>query len=283
MKTVVILLYITIFFMFFYAVLNAILRSRKTSLSKIAKDELNRVKTSTKVMSWRINKETKLIKHGVDIFSLKDGFSLTKWYVNKALYASILALMGTFLNVVFTGGMYLSITIAVLVLFGYFLPDIMLHYQNDASNKDMMSDIMEMSRSVLYSNRGGQYITKSISDAMLVVENERLKIALLKLKYNIDSQKSLSEAIDEFESHFDNAEISAFCTVIRSLQETGQVNDALHTLRTNIEREQLSVNKRRCQKLESKTQMNCMLVFVGIILCLIYILFVFVASVVSGF
>ena len=283
MKVFVILLYVAIFISFFYALLNIYIRRNKTTLADMAARRAKQVRESDTVVSWKMQKERRLIKHGVDVFALKDGFTLTKWYTTKVLYAVILSIVGTVLDMFLGGSRHVWFIAPILLLAGFFFPDMLLHSQNETSNKDMINDIMEMSRSVLYSNRGGQYITKALADAALVVENDRLKVALLKLKYNLDSSKSLLAAIDEFEDHFENAEISAFCTVIRSLQETGQVNDALSTLRQNIEREQVAVNKRRCQKLETKTQMNCMLIFTGIILCLVYILFMFIMSVVRGF
>lgn len=283
MHTLVIILYIAIFISFFYAVLSVILYANKTSLQKLSQERFERIRNSEETQNWKYAKETQLLKHGVDVFILKDGFTLLKWYTTKALYAVVFALIVIFAFFIVGFNAWTAPIAIVVAIFGFFLPDILLYYQNSTSNKDMMADIMEMSRSVLYSNRGGQYITKAISDAMLVVSNERLKVAMLKLKYNIDSQKSLTRAINEFERHFENAEISAFCTVIRSLQETGQINDALQTLRSNIEREQTAVNKRKIQKLESKTQLNCMLVFTGIIICLVYILFMFVSSIVKGF
>ena len=75
----------------------------------------------------------------------------------------------------------------------------------------------------------------------------------MNLRNNLDSGVSLNDCLDELEMSFVNGEISSFCTVIKSLQATGQVNEALRTLENNIEREQVSVNKRRCLILEHKT------------------------------
>ena len=66
----------------------------------------------------------------------------------------------------------------------------------------------------------------------------------MNLRNNLDSGISLNECLDDLEMSFSNGEISSFCTVIKSLQSTGQVNEALRTLENNIEREQVSVNKR---------------------------------------
>ena len=131
-------------------------------------------------------------------------------------------------------------------------------------------DIMEMSRSVLYGKRGGQYIADALKDSVMVVENKRLKTALIQLGNDLDSGRSLDDCLQELEMSFSNGEISSFCTVIKSLQSTGQVDEALRTLENNIEREQVSVNKRRCVVLEQKTTLYVILIAMDILGMLLY-------------
>ena len=133
-----------------------------------------------------------------------------------------------------------------------------------------MDDIMEMSRSVLYGKRGGQYIADALKDSVMVVENKRLKTALIQLRNDLDSGKPLDDCLQELEMSFSNGEISSFCTVIKSLQSTGQVDEALRTLENNIEREQVSVNKRRCVVLEQKTTIYVIMIAMDILGMLLY-------------
>ena len=161
----------------------------------------------------------------------------------------------------------ISILVAVI---GWFFLDIILRAQNRSSNDEMMPDIMEMSRSVLYGKRGGQYIADALKDAVIVVENKRLKTALMKLRNDLDGGRLLGECLDELEISFSNGEISAFCTVIKSLQSTGQVDEALRTLENNIEREQISVNKKRCLMLEHKTMMYVIFIAMDILAMILY-------------
>lgn len=105
---------------------------------------------------------------------------------------------------------------------------------------------------------------------MIVVENKRLKTALLKLRNDLESGGSLDDCLDELELSFSNGEISSFCTVIKSLQSTGQVDEALKTLESNIEREQISVNKKRCTMLENKTMMYVIFIAMDLMAMIIY-------------
>ena len=159
----------------------------------------------------------------------------------------------------------------------------MLRLKNKASNEEMMPDIMEMSRSVLYGKRGGQYIADALKDAVIVVENKRLKTALLKLRNALESGVSLDDCLDELELSFSNGEISSFCTVIKSLQSTGQVDEALKTLESNFEREQISVNKKRCTMLENKTMMYVIFIAMDLMAMILYCIIMKLLEMQMGF
>ena len=92
----------------------------------------------------------------------------------------------------------------------------------------------------------------------------------MRLRNDLDSGRSLDECLEELEMSFSNGEISSFCTVIKSLQATGQVDEALTTLENSIEREQISVNKRRCTILEQKTMMYVIFIAVDILAMILY-------------
>lgn len=126
------------------------------------------------------------------------------------------------------------------------------------------------STQMYYVKRGGQYIADALKDSVIVVENKRLKTALLRLRNDLESGLSLDECLDELELSFSNGEISSFCTVIKSLQSTGQVDEALRTLENNIEREQASVNKRRCMILEHKTMMYVIFIAMDLMAMILY-------------
>ena len=118
---------------------------------------------------------------------------------------------------------------------------------------------------------------------IIVVENKRLKTALMKLRNELDSGRSLDSCLDELEMSFSNGEISSFCTVIKSLQSTGQVDEALRTLENNIEREQVSVNKKRCIMLEHKTMMYVIFIAMDILAMILYCIIIKLLELQLGF
>ena len=240
-----------------------------TTPTKEAAKNIEKVKKSSFVTRFVLEKQLTLRKMGAGVL-LKDQMTVSQWYLYKALMAGLFGMI-----VAFIAGGVLKIEAAkplttVVAVIGWFFLDIFLRASNKSSNDEMMSDIMEMSRSVLYAKRGGQYIADGLKDAVIVVENKRLKTALMQLRNDMDSGKNLDECLNEMEMSFSNGEISSFCTVIKSLQTTGQVDEALRTLENNIEREQISVNKRRCMMLEHKTMLYVILIAMDILAMILF-------------
>lgn len=264
-----VVLFVLLFVLIFSAVQAAVLRKMNTTPIAEAIKHLDGFKNTKKFQGFVAHKQILLKKMGADIF-LKDGLTVSKWY----LYKFVFMIAGFMIAMFITKGVAHSdswwLISSVVALAGWFILDLFIRLENKSSNDAMMSDIVEMSRSVLYGKRGGQYIADAMKDAVVVVENKRLKTALIKLRNNLEGEMSIDESLEELELSFNSGEISAFCTVIRSLQSTGQVDESLKTLESNIERAQISVNKRRCVMLENKTMMYVMLIAFDILAVILY-------------
>ena len=262
-------LYALLFVVMFSIIQGIVYLIKGTTPAKEAKKTINKVKYSSVLTKFVAEKQMDLKKMGAGVL-LKDQMTVSQWYMFKTLMAATFGMITFFI----VGEMMDSsagkpLTIVATVA-GWFFLDLILRLQNKSSNDEMMPDIMEMSRSVLYGKRGGQYIADALRDSVIVVENKRLKTALMKLRSELDSGRSLDSCLDELEMSFSNGEISSFCTVIKSLQSTGQVDEALRTLESNIEREQVSVNKKRCIVLEQKTMMYVVFIAMDILAMILY-------------
>lgn len=252
-------------FAFFQAVVMAIMHTTPYAETKRKAEQ---IKGSKGFRNFMARKQLALKKSGADIF-LSDGITVGHWYMYKTMIAAVFCMI-TFMLAKLFGSNSAEVVAIFAAVIGWLFLDLYLILANKSSNDEMMPDICEMSRSVLYGKRGGQYIADALKDSVMVVENKRLKTTLIKLRNDLDSNMSIDEALDEFEQCFSNGEISAFCTVIKSLQTTGQVDEALNTLESNIEREQVSVNKRRCTILENKTMMYVMMIAFDILGVILY-------------
>lgn len=253
-----------------------------TTPAKEAKKKIEKIKHSSAVTRFMLEKQIELKKMGAGIL-LKDQMTVSQWYLYKGLMAGLFGLITFFVTRgVIKTDLSKPLT-ALAAVVGWLFLDLILKAQNKSSNDEMMPDIMEMSRSVLYGKRGGQYIADALKDAVIVVENKRLKTALMRLRNDLDAGRSLDECLDELEMSFSNGEISAFCTVIKSLQFTGQVEEALRTLENNIEREQVSVNKRRCMILEHKTMMYVIFIAMDILAMILFCIIMKLFELTAGF
>ena len=253
-----------------------------TTPAKEAKKKIEKIKLSSAVTRFMLEKQIELKKMGAGIL-LKDQMTVSQWYLYKGLMAGLFGLITFFVTRgVIKTDLSKPLT-ALAAVVGWLFLDLILKAQNKSSNDEMMPDIMEMSRSVLYGKRGGQYIADALKDAVIVVENKRLKTALMRLRNDLDAGRSLDECLDELEMSFSNGEISAFCTVIKSLQSTGQVDEALRTLENNIEREQVSVNKRRCMILEHKTMMYVIFIAMDILAMILFCIIMKLFELTAGF
>lgn len=249
-------------------------------IGKLSKKAQN----NPKIQEYKKRKLVTLIQYGADYYLMKDGVSVDKWYSYKFLLALFFGVVGTLMTTMFRGADTWTVLIFFgLLVLGFFFPDLFLYSKNKSGNEAMLPDIMEASRSVLYRNRAGEYIGDSLASICQIVENERLKVALIQLRFNITSGVSINDSILEMESHFNNAEIESFCTVIRSLQDTGQANDALDTMKANVAREQNAVNERYVKKLQSKVQIAGLVCFGVAVAGLIFILYQFIRSMVGNF
>ena len=253
-----------------------------TTPAKEAKKKIEKIKHSSAVTRFMLEKQIELKKMGAGIL-LKDQMTVSQWYLYKGLMAGLFGLITFFVTRgVIKTDLSKPLT-ALAAVVGWLFLDLILKAQNKSSNDEMMPDIMEMSRSVLYGKRGGQYIADALKDAVIVVENKRLKTALMRLRNDLDAGRSLDECLDELEMSFSNGEISAFCTVIKSLQSTGQVDEALRTLENNIEREQVSLNKRRCMILEHKTMMYVIFIAMDILAMILFCIIMKLFELTAGF
>lgn len=276
------ILYALLFIIIFSMVQGIVYLISGTTPAKEAKKTIGKIKHSAVLTKFVAEKQIELKKMGAEVL-LKDQMTVSQWYMFKALMATAFGMIVYFIvSGVMDSPVGKPLTVIAAVA-GWFFLDLLLRLQNKSSNDEMMPDIMEMSRSVLYGKRGGQYIADALKDSVIVVENKRLKTALIKLRNELDSGRSLDSCLDELEMSFSNGEISSFCTVIKSLQSTGQVDEALRTLENNIEREQVSVNKKRCIMLEHKTMMYVIFIAMDILAMILYCIIIKLLELQLGF
>lgn len=265
----IIILYFILALLFFLSFQSIAYVRLNTTPAEEVRKKIDAAKSSETYKSITAVKQLELKKKGADFF-LKEDITVSQWYTYKIMFA----LAAAFMSLMIAKGIMKSTIWPLIAVFftvlGWFFLDFYLRMKSKSSNEAMLPDIVEMSRSILYGKRGGQYIGDALKSAIYVVENKRLKIALIKMGNDLDAGRPLEACLTEFDESFDNKEITAMCTVVLSLQKTGQVDEALKTLENNIEGQQASVNKRRSIVLENKTMIYVMLLCFVILILIIY-------------
>lgn len=263
-----ILIIIVLFILLFLCIEAIVLRIKGISPKDFAKKTFADIASKNGIDGWIARKQIKLNKSGADFF-VSDKINVASWYLYKLIIGIVIYII--FYIVMNLMEIDLAGIFAIAgFLLGFFLLDIYIHLSNKKSNDEMNADVMELSRSFLYGIKGGQYISDALSDSVLVVENKRLKKAMIKMRMGLAAKEPIEACLLGLEQHFNNAEIQAFISVVKSLINTGQVDEALKTLESNITREQAGVNKRRLVVLENKTLMYVMVVAFDILGLLLY-------------
>ena len=158
---IVIILLCIIFVLLFSTIQSLILLKQGRDLKSVAKEKLDSIKNSNGVQKWVLEKQIKLKRMGADMF-VKDGILVSQWYLYKALFAVLLGGISYIVLELILKKDYGALIAILIGCVSFFFLDFYLSLENKQSNEEMMADICEMSRCVLYGKRGGQYIIDAI-------------------------------------------------------------------------------------------------------------------------
>lgn len=157
---------------------------------------------------------------------------------------------------------FFVVTGAVL---GFELPCILMKISNNSDNEDMMADIECIYDIMRIQARAGVYIRDSLMDCYVSTVNKRLKAALLELCNQTSTNKTIDEAIMDFNSKFNNRHIDVLCIVLSQAQSSGKTVQILSDMNEQINQLRHSRAKSDEGKLERKIEVIELLIFIGIL------------------
>jgi len=161
----------------------------------------------------------------------------------------------------------------VITIIAFFLPDILIDLSNKNDNEKMMTDIKNMFDIIKIHTRAGVFLTQSLTECYLVVENKRLKTELLKMINALITTNDVNSAVSDFNSSFDNSYINVLCIIIVQAQESGFSLQMIQDLSKQIADMQTAVNVKLKTSLERKIQFAEIGMFIGLLVIIIYLLF----------
>ncbi len=129
------------------------------------------------------------------------------------------------------GNVILGVGLAII---GFCFPDKRLKKRNDKDNEKILKDLQRVYDVLRIETKSGVHITDAISECYLVARNRRLKEGLLILSNELNTQKDIQVALQNFNNKFNNPYIDSFCIIIKQSLETGKTIQILEDLSEQI-------------------------------------------------
>ena len=208
-----------------------------------------------------------LKKHGIE-YMFGDAANPFVYLMVKLFFAILVLAVGISLG---TGVSAILLGI-VLGIVGFFAPDIVVRVINDVDNDEMMPDIKAIFDTLKIQTKSGVYLSYSLCECYMIVENPRLKRALLDMTSDIIAKNQIEPAVNEFNSKFENPYIDTLCVTIIQSMESGKSAQILEDLSTQISDMQRAVNIKEKEALDRKVQLFEILIFTGLVGMLIYVM-----------
>ena len=242
--------------------------------AEIARDVKNtitivngKIKQSKAKSLFNINEKIHALKR-LGIFESHPSFEQPVYYIFMHI---ILGLVGGMLFYVLFGELYWS---PIGFIVGYKGLDFYFTYKNKADNEEIQQDVLLIANILYQQIRGGVYIASAFTECEQSVQNKRLKKAMQEFNRQILlHEKTLLEALDEFESKFDSDDVSAICSTIRQGEETGKVQDIILDLNKQITDMENISNEALKQKMDRAQTLVVMLLFADILGFILYVAF----------
>lgn len=172
----------------------------------------------------------------------------------------ILSLLG------FVIGIQDSLILAIFFMaIGYFGIDIIARLSDAQDNSTMLEDIKAIYDTLRIQTKAGVYITSVITDCYLVVQNKRLKTALLRLTSDIIAKNDIEDALDSFRDKFHNSYIDTLVVIIKQSMQTGQASKMLDDIKSQMIDIEAAMSLAEQIKIRNQITIVQVIVYIGII------------------
>ena len=164
---------------------------------------------------------------------------------------------------------------AVAAVFLFFLPGWLLLYLNGRDNERLLPELKLVYHALEIQIRAGVYVTDALAECYGSVREPRLREALLALAGDIVIKADIFDALDRFQSKFDNRYVDALCITLLQALESGQALELLGDIGEQIKDMEAAVLERKKAALDRNItfyQLGILAVVLGIALyaCVTY-------------
>ena len=159
----------------------------------------------------------------------------------------------------------------------FFLPVWLLTYLNRRDNERLLPELKLVYNALELQIRAGVYVTDALAECYESVQERRLREALLDLTGDIVLRADIYEAMERFQSRFDNRYIDSLCITILQALESGQAVEVLSDMGEQIRHMEQTVLARKKAALDRSLtfyQLGILVVVLGLALyaCVVHML-----------
>lgn len=184
--------------------------------------------------------------------------------INPVMFIIIKTLVGLGFAVLVMTQVQSILLAVVFFVIGFWIVDVLVRMNNRNDNDAMMLDISNVYDILKIQMKAGVYITDSLYFCYKDCKNKRLKDGFLELYLDIQSSNNIVEALRNFESKFNNINISTLCAVLEQSLVTGQSAEMLDNITKKIVSIQKLVNEQYKRKIENKFHRLTVFIVLGI-------------------
>ena len=158
----------------------------------------------------------------------------------------------------------------------FFLPVMLLDYLNRRDTERMLPELKLVYHALEIQIQAGVYVTDALSECYGSVQEQRLRKALLDLAGDIVMKADIYEALDRFQTRFDNRYIDSLCITILQALESGQALSLLGDISEQLKDMEETVLERKKGALDRSItfyQLGVLTVILGMALyaCVTYL------------
>lgn len=236
-------------------------------------------KSISKFTFLKLEKNLKKSKKGIKLYERIDK-KLNKYgisYKYKWITPITYILLKVFISILIFVLVLISINLEIAIILSivvFLIFDFLIKASNSSDNEEIMIDLKNVYDTLRIQTKAGVYLTTALSECYLVVINKRLKDALLDLNNKITKDNDVEAILNQFQAKFDNKYIDTFCIVINQSLYSGKTVQILEDLSTQIKDIEEALNIKLLRKIKSKLSMYQVLIFIGMILLVLFVVFI---------
>lgn len=153
---------------------------------------------------------------------------------------------------------------------GFYLPKAILLLSDRTDNEKLLYDVKNVFDTLLMKTQAGVFLTTALADCYKVVQNRRLKQALLQMNMELIARNDIAAAVDRLQDQFGNQHIDSLCMTLRQSMSSGQTVAALKDMSDQLTELQEVIHNKLKSRLDAKIQAIQILLYAAILIMSVY-------------